>query len=132
MQNTPIYRPRSVYFSTILLIITAGLASRKFSSAFPAFINDYLGDMLWAMMIYTLFSLIINRAKIKNIASATLLFCYAIELSQLYHRPWIDAIRHTRLGGLVLGFGFLWTDIIAYSLGAALCFIIEQYIFSRK
>ena len=132
MQNTPIYRPRSVYFPTTLLIITAGLASRKFSCIFPNFINDYLGDMLWAMMIYSMFSLIFNRAKIRNIASAALLFCFFIELSQLYHRPWIDAIRHTRLGGLILGFGFLWTDLIAYSIGVALCLIIERSFFYKK
>jgi hypothetical protein len=84
------------------------------------------------MMIYSMFSLIFNRAKIRNIASAALLFCFFIELSQLYHRPWIDAIRHTRLGGLILGFGFLWTDLIAYSIGVALCFIIERFFFYKK
>ena len=52
--------------------------------------------------------------------------CYAIEGSQLCHAPWIDTIRHTRLGALVLGYGFLWSDIICYTVGAALCGGLER------
>jgi hypothetical protein len=44
-------------------------------------------------------------------------FSVLIELSQLYDVPWIDSIRHTPLGGLVLGFGFFWSDFTCYALG---------------
>jgi len=47
-------------------------------------------------------------------------FRFFVEISQLYHTPWIDSIRQTTLGGLVLGFGFLWTDLIWYSVGIAI------------
>jgi hypothetical protein len=43
-----------------------------------------------------------------------------VEISQLYHAPWIDSIRQTTPGGLVLGFGFLWTDLVCYSVGIAI------------
>jgi hypothetical protein len=36
-----------------------------------------------------------------------MLFSVAIDLIQLYHAPWIDSIRQTTLGGLILGFGFI-------------------------
>ena len=49
----------------------------------------------------------------------------AVELSQLYHAPWIDSIRHTTIGGLILGFGFLWSDLACYSLGVGLGVLIE-------
>ena len=35
--------------------------------------------------------------------AAALLFSYAIEFSQLYLAEWINALRHTASGGLVLG-----------------------------
>ena len=41
-----------------------------------------------------------------KLAFISLLFCYGIEMSQLYHAQWIDSIRATTLGGLVLGYGF--------------------------
>ena len=33
------------------------------------------------------------------------------------HAPWLEALRRTTLGGLVLGFGFLWTDFVCYATG---------------
>ena len=52
-------------------------------------------------------------------------FAVAIELSQLYHAPWIDSIRRTTLGGLILGFGFLWSDLACYALGVGLGVLVE-------
>jgi len=59
------------------------------------------------------------------IAISALAFSIAIELSQLYHAPWIDSIRHTTLGALILGFGFVWSDLICYAVGVLLGVEIE-------
>jgi len=83
-------------------------------------------------MIYLFASLLLKDRKPSLIALVSLLFCYLIEISQLYHAPWIDAIRNTRLGGLVLGFGFLWTDIIAYTMGIGIMLAIESVYFGSK
>ena len=103
-----------------------GLSSRKYAGYLPEWINTYLGDALWAVMIYLFTAVLLHDRKLLQIALASLLFCYLIEISQLYHAPWIDAIRNTRLGGLVLGFGFLWTDIIAYTMGIGVMLAIES------
>jgi len=103
-----------------------GLSSRKYAGYLPEWINTYLGDALWAVMIYLFTAVLLHDRKLLQIALASLLFCYLIEISQLYHGPWIDAIRNTRLGGLVLGFGFLWTDIIAYTMGIGVMLAIES------
>jgi Protein of unknown function (DUF2809) len=58
----------------------------------------------------------------------TLLFTYCIEISQLYQADWINAIRHTKLGGLVLGFGFLWSDLLMYSIGISLAFLLDVWL----
>jgi glycopeptide antibiotics resistance protein len=52
-----------------------------------------------------------------KVMAAALLLSYAIEFSQLYQADWINALRHTTLGGLVLGFGFLWSDLVCYTAG---------------
>ena len=51
--------------------------------------------------------------------AAALAFAYAIEFSQLYQADWINQIRQMRLGGLVLGFSFLPSDLVAYTIGIA-------------
>jgi hypothetical protein len=95
----------------------------------PEIVNMYLGDALWALMIYLYVAIIFKTLSIKRVAIFSLLFCYLIELSQLYHALWIDGIRNTRLGGLVLGFGFLWSDILAYTMGVGIGILIEWMIY---
>jgi hypothetical protein len=49
-------------------------------------------------------------------------FACAVEASQLVHESWLDAVRDTVLGGLVLGTPastFAWWDIAAYLGGIA-------------
>lgn len=58
----------------------------------------------------------------------SLLICYGIELLQLYQAEWIIALRKTLFGRYVLGQGFLWTDLLAYTFGVAIAFIIEKII----
>jgi len=125
----PLNRNRIFYSFAVLTVIILGLCSRKFAAGLPEWINTYLGDALWALMLYLIIATLFKNKKIKTIAILSLLFCYLIELSQLYHAAWIDSIRNTTLGGLVLGFGFLWSDIIAYTIGIALGSGIESLIF---
>ena len=125
-------RNRIVYLISVAIVMVLGLSSRKYACYLPEYINTYLGDALWAVMIYLFAALLLKDRKPSLIALVSLLFCYLIEISQLYHAPWIDAIRNTRLGGLVLGFGFLWTDIIAYTLGIGVMLVIESIYFGSK
>lgn len=65
----------------------------------------------------------------------SLLICYAIEFLQLYQAKWIIELRKTLFGRYVLGQGFLWSDILAYTFGAFSALILEQItlkIFNRK
>jgi hypothetical protein len=127
-----IKRNRFLYVIAALIIIILGLASRKLSGNLPETVNMYLGDALWALMTYLYVGIIFKTLSIKRVAISSLLFCYLIELSQLYHAPWIDEIRNTRLGGLVLGFGFLWSDILAYTLGVGIGMLVEGMIYKYK
>ena len=125
-------RNRIVYLISVAIVMGLGLSSRKYAGYLPEWINTYLGDALWAVMIYLFTAVLLHDRKPLQIALVSLLFCYLIEISQLYHAPWIDAIRNTRLGGLVLGFGFLWTDIIAYTMGIVVMLAIESLYFWSK
>ncbi len=115
-------RNRLLYLTLIVSVVALGLASRHFSFL-PGFVHLYIGDALWALMVFLIFGFLFARKTTLQLAVYALCFSYAIEFSQLYQAPWIDAIRANRLGGLVLGFGFLWSDLVAYiagiSLGAA-------------
>lgn len=124
-------RNRLLYFLIFIFVIICGLLSRKYSFIFPVIVNDYLGDALWAAMVFYMAAFLFNKKSTVKVAIIGLSFCYCIEISQLYHAPWIDNIRNTTLGGLVLGFGFLWSDIFAYTFGVSSAALLE-YFFSEK
>lgn len=118
-------RNRLVYAALVLTVIALGLASRRFDDMLPAVMGKYSGDILWALMVYLIIGFLIPKLHITYTALAALTFSVLIEISQLYHAPWIDAIRATRFGGLVLGYGFLWSDILCYSIGIILGIALE-------
>ena len=118
-------RNRLLYALFTIVIIILGLCSRKFAFALPHLLNEYLGDALWALMIFAGFGFLFPKIEKKKLAFISLLFCYGIEVSQLYHDEWIDSIRTTTLGGLVLGYGFLWSDLVAYTIGVGVGFLFE-------
>jgi hypothetical protein len=76
-------------------------------------------------MLFLLVSTLLAGQSILTRAAISLALALLVEVSQLYHAPWIDSIRQTTLGGLVLGFGFLWTDLVCYSVGIAAGAVLE-------
>jgi hypothetical protein len=91
----------------------------------PRFVSAYAGDTIWALAAFLGIGLVLPRASTRLLALLTMSFSVAIEVSQLYHAPWIDSIRQTSLGGLILGFGFLWSDLACYAVGVALGVTID-------
>jgi hypothetical protein len=114
-----------VYIIAATVVVIAGLASRKYRGQLPAFLADYAGDTLWALMLFLLVSTLLAGRPILTRAAISLALAFLVEISQLFHAPWIDSIRQTTLGGLVLGFGFLWTDLVCYSVGIAIGSLTE-------
>lgn len=113
----------------ILITIGLGLFSRKVAYPYlPDLVNQYLGDAIWAGMIFLIFRFIFIKKETRLIALYSLAFCLIIELSQFYHAPWIDSVRATRLGSLILGFGYLWTDLLAYYIGVHFAATIELFL----
>lgn len=92
----------------------------------------YFGDILWALMIFFLVGFIFIKIKLKTAALISISFCFIIEFSQLYHAYWIDKIRQTTLGGLVLGYVFSWMDLIAYGVGIGIGIMLEVLIHRSK
>jgi Protein of unknown function (DUF2809) len=109
----------------IALVCLPGIGSRRYARALPGFIAAYAGDTLWALAAFLGIGLILPRAPTQTIALLTMSFSVAVEISQLYHAPWIDSIRQTTLGGLILGFGFLWSDLTCYAVGVGLGVMID-------
>jgi glycopeptide antibiotics resistance protein len=108
-------KKRSRYLALIAVIILLGLLSRR-APAIPG----WTGDMLYALMMFFIVRFCVTERKTISVAGLSLGICFAIECSQLYQATWINDLRRILPGRLVLGQGFLWTDLIAYTAGVLL------------
>ena len=122
----PSSRRRSIYVLALLAVVVLGLASRRYPGLFPTTLGKYPGDALWAAMVFLGWGLLLPRALTSRVASLALATSIVVEVTQLYHSPWLDHIRATTLGHLVLGSAFAWTDILAYGVGILAAAAIER------
>ncbi len=118
-------RNRVSYALLALTVVAAGLLWRSGLIPLPQWLSNNDGDALWALMVFVGFGFLLPRASTLIVALLALTFAWGVEFSQLYHAPWIDAIRATLPGRLVLGNTFNWPDLPAYALGIALGALAE-------
>lgn len=118
-------RRRTAWISLILVVVLLGLGSRRFGPRLPGIVATYAGDTLWALAAFLGFGLLFPRISTWAVALLAMAFSVIIEMSQIYKAPWIDSIRRTALGGLVLGFDFVWSDLACYAAGVGLGILIE-------
>ena len=119
-----------IYIPIILLLIVIGLPTRIVPDIFPHWFTTYAGDFIWAMMIFFLYRLLFKWGTFKTflIALAT---TYLIEITQLFHPAWLEYLRSFKLVGLVIGYSFLWSDIVAYTAGISMGAIVDKMLGSR-
>ncbi|MGJ7919702.1 DUF2809 domain-containing protein [Neobacillus sp. LXY-4] len=123
---------RIAYLIAIVITILLGLASRKYSHLLFIFVAQNAGDMLWAMMVYFGFRFLFVHKSVLTSILLSLSFSFGIEFSQLYQGDWINQIRGTLLGALILGKGFLTIDLIRYSVGIIIASILDKMIFCPR
>lgn len=104
-------------FLLLFLIIALGLLSRKVS-----LLPQETGDALWAMMVFCLMRIVMPKAGLLKVSLMALAISFAVEFSQLIRWQWLVDLRSTTVGHLVLGQGFLWKDLVAYTIGIVLIY----------
>ena len=114
---------RIFYLSGIAVLIALGLLSRRVK-----FVPAACGDALWAMMVYCCFRIVLIRKPMIISAMAALITSFAIEFSQMLTPDWLVKIRSTFLGHMLLGQGFLWSDLLAYTIGIAVIYGLTALI----
>jgi len=105
-------------------MVALGLASRR--PSLPDFCILYVGDVLWGALFFTLAAWLRPASATFGLWLAATAVTELIELSQLNQAPWAQAVRATRLGGLLLGHSFLWSDMLCVALGTTIAALIAH------
>jgi hypothetical protein len=128
---------RNRFFYTVIIgvIIVVGLASRSDWAAetWPRFIVDYAGDTLWALTVFLTLGFLFKSVSPLRIAVLALGIAFAVETFQLYQAHWINVVRETLPGKLLLGAGFKWSDFVCYTVGCGTGLLAELgHIYRRS
>lgn len=111
----------------LVAIVAAGILSRVFRTGFRLF-DKYLGDALYAAMVYVLFRLAGRSASVTVWAAAAVMI--ALELFQLTLIP-AGMLRGAnpalRVCARLLGTEFSWFDLLAYAAGIGCLALAEEW-----
>jgi hypothetical protein len=121
-------RHRGRQLALLASVIVLGLASRRYAGAIPAFIARYAGDTLWATAAYLTLGLIWPGARVRSLAIGAAVISLAVELSQLAQPHWLQSVRRWPGAGLLLGYGFVASDLACYTVGVALGAALDQML----
>ncbi|WP_408022234.1 DUF2809 domain-containing protein [Sphingobacterium sp.] len=117
---------KTQYLLFAFLTICFGLLSRKIAS-----IPLVVGDILYAVMIYWISRFLFTSKSLLFSCYLTITCCFTIEFLQLVQHPLFVWIRNNPLLRLVFGQGFLWSDLIAYCIGAIVASVLDYYKHSK-
>jgi Protein of unknown function (DUF2809) len=114
----------------IALTIPLGLASRMSSVPMPSVVRDFGGDVLSATCIFFGVGFVLNRYRLATCAAVAFGICVLIELQQLLRFPWLVRLREETPLDILLGHGFLWSDLVCYAVGVGLGVAVSR-LFNR-
>lgn len=114
------------YLVLALVTIAAGLIVHFSGGFLPPALRDIVGDALWAMMIVWWVSVLVPRLPLLARGGIALAICAAVEFSQIHHAPWLDALRATLPGELILGSDYDPRDLLAYAVGVLVAMVVAS------
>ena len=123
---------RRLYVAFALGTIAIGLLVHLHGMGLNAAARDVAGDALWAAMIAWWVGALAPLTRLAARAALAYAVCAAVEVSQIFHTPGLDALRATRPGHLFLGSGFDPRDLVAYAVGVAAAVLVESAIARRS
>jgi hypothetical protein len=124
---------RSLHFLLFVFCIWLALVTRSHAAWFTPLVQEYGGDVAWSAGFLFLVRAIFIRRNVYKLAVICYLLGVIDELSQLLEYRWIAAIRETYIGRLMLGVGFVWSDLVCYAIGVMLALLViivtERYLY---
>jgi hypothetical protein len=120
-------RSEIVYFAMVGLAAWLALYARQYALAHPTSSVDFVADTLWALVVFAAMGLLFPMISTSNAASWAFLIPALFGFGQLYHAPWLEAMRGTSYGLVVLGTQFAIPDFACYAGGALLGMTVELF-----
>ena len=112
------------YFVLTLLMLIVELLIALY--VHDRIIRPYIGDVLVVILIYC-FCRSFLRVPVKPLAFGVLLFAFLIELLQYFQIVRVLGLQDSKIARTVIGVGFEWLDLVAYTVGFVLVLVVEKW-----
>jgi hypothetical protein len=113
-------RYRRKLLLSLLLIVPFGLFTKFYRGVGQAWLNDAFGGIPYEIFWILLVAWLRPHWRPGAIALGVFLATVVLEFLQLWQPAWLQAIRATLPGRLVLGNTFVWSDVLYYIIGCVL------------
>lgn len=122
-------KSRWLTFLSLLVITALGLLSKFYSGFGYKWVNNYAGGIFYEIF-WCLFLFFFTANKLALFKIPILVFCITcvLEILQLGKVPFLETIRATLIGRLLLGTTFSWLDFLHYMIGCLIGYIWLQQI----
>lgn len=117
---------RYLFFAIVLFIVEVLIALY----VHDRIVRPYVGDYLVVILLYCFVKAFINASPL-TVAIGVLLFAYLIEFLQYFNfLEWIG-LEKNKFARIVLGHGFEWLDLVAYTLGIGTLLLLSRNVRQR-
>lgn len=128
MENTvnkkqSIFRFSLKYFLLFILIFVIEVIIALYIR--DSIIRPYGGDALVVVLIYCFVKSLFNIKKL-YLAIGVMLFAYFIEIGQYFNFVELLHLGNYKAARIILGTSFSWGDILAYTIGAVFCVLVDK------
>ena len=124
---------RFLTIASLIIVTPLGFLSKFYRGPLDWWFNDYGGAILYEIFWCLFFFLLIpKRQAIAKISIWVFIVTCILEILQLWHPPFLQAIRATFWGRTLLGTTFVWWDFPHYAIGCAIGWLWLQQIWKYE
>lgn len=121
------WKRQLILFLVIIVLMVTGYWLR-FYAPIDLEWRDRSGGVTYVVFWILVYALIRPAAPALPVALTVLFITCCLEFLQRWHPAWLEAIRRTWPGRLVLGTTFEWSDFPPYFVGAAIGFLVMRLL----
>ncbi len=114
-----------------LVVLVLGFATKSWEGPARAWVADSLGGVFY-VLFFCLFFHALTGARPAAVAAWVVAGTCALEVLQLWHPPFLEAVRDTFLGQALLGTTFKWKDFPYYLAGGLLGWLWTRRLAARS
>jgi hypothetical protein len=116
--------PRTRAVVSLVVIVPLGFGLKFYSGPLAGWVNDSLAGAayvcFWCLALFVAWP---TRRAIAPIVIGVFVVTCGLEVLQLWHPPFLQAVRRVFLGRILIGGTFVPSDFIYYVLGGAVAWV---------